>query len=130
MGPRWPVGDPHRGHGPGQELDGLRARQCRLPQGLLGVRFSRLLEELRIAHGDGSFGRRLAQLARIDLLAIDDLAIAPVTAPERNDLLELLDDRVGTRATLITSQLPVASWHEWLNDPPLADALLHRILPA
>jgi len=95
---------------------------------VLYLRAPRLLEELRVAHGDGSFGRRLAQLARIDLLAIDDFAIAPVTAPERNDLLELLDDRVGTRATLITSQLPVTSWHEWLNDPTLADAILDRIV--
>jgi len=95
---------------------------------VLYVRAPRLLEELRVAHGDGSFGRRLAQLARIDLLAIDDFAIAPVTAPERNDLLELLDDRVGTRATLITSQLPVTAWHEWLNDPTLADAILDRIV--
>lgn len=95
---------------------------------VLYVRAPRLLEELRVAHGDGSFGRRLTQLARIDLLAIDDFAIAPVSAPERNDLLELLDDRVGTRATLITSQLPVASWHDWLNDPTLADAILDRIV--
>jgi hypothetical protein len=66
----------------------------------------------------------LAQLARIDLLAIDDFAIAPITAAERNDLLELLDDRVGTRATLTTSQFPVMAWQEWLNDPTLADAIL------
>lgn len=97
---------------------------------VLYVRASRLLEELQVAHGDGSFGRRLAQLARIDLLAIDDLAIAAITAGERNDLLELLDDRVGTRATLITSQLPVSAWHEWLNDPTLADAILDRIVHA
>ena len=95
---------------------------------VLYVRAPRLLEELRVAHGDGSFARRLTQLARIDLLAIDDFAIAPVTAGERNDLLELLDDRVGTRATLITSQLPVTAWHEWLNDPTLADAILDRIV--
>lgn len=95
---------------------------------VLYVRAPRLLEELRIAHGDGSFGRRLAQLARIDLLALDDFAIAPITPPERNDLLELLDDRVGTRATLITSQLPVAAWHEWLDDPTLADAILDRVV--
>lgn len=95
---------------------------------VLYMRAPRLLEELRVAHGDGSFGRRLAQLARIDLLAIDDFAIAPITAAERNDLLELLDDRVGTRATLITSQLPVAAWHEWLDDPTLADAILDRIV--
>jgi DNA replication protein DnaC len=97
---------------------------------VLYVRAPRLLEELRVAHGDGSFGRRLAQLARIDLLAIDDFAIAPITASERNDLLELLDDRVGARATLITSQLPVTAWHEWLNDPTLADAILDRIVHA
>jgi len=95
---------------------------------VLYVRAPRLLEELRVAHGDGSFARRLAQLARIDLLAIDDFAIAPVTAAERNDLLELLDDRVGTRATLLTSQLPVAAWHDWLADPTLADAILDRIV--
>ncbi|MBE7417374.1 MAG: ATP-binding protein [Ideonella sp.] len=97
---------------------------------VLYLRAPRMLEELRVAHGDGSFARRLAQLARIDLLAIDDFAIAPITAAERNDLLELLDDRVGTRATLITSQLPVTTWHEWLNDPTLADAILDRIVHA
>ncbi len=94
----------------------------------LYLRAPRLLEELRIAHGDGTFSRRLAQLARIDLLALDDFAIAPITPSERNDLLELLDDRVGTRSTLITSQLPVSGWHEWLNDPTLADAILDRIV--
>jgi DNA replication protein DnaC len=97
---------------------------------VLYTRAPRLLEELRVAHGDGSFARRLAQLARIDLLALDDFAIAPITAAERNDLLELLDDRVGTRATLITSQLPVTAWHEWLDDPTLADAILDRIVHA
>jgi DNA replication protein DnaC len=95
---------------------------------VLYARAPRLLEELRIAHGDGTFNRRLAQLARIDLLALDDFAIAPIAAAERNDLLELLDDRVGTRSTLITSQLPVSGWHEWLNDPTLADAILDRIV--
>ena len=95
---------------------------------VLYTRAPRLLEELRVAHGDGSFSRRLAQLARIDLLVIDDFAIAPITAADRNDLLELLDDRVGSRSTLITSQLPVSAWHEWLDDPTLADAILDRIV--
>lgn len=97
---------------------------------VLYARAPRLLEELRIAHGDGSFPRRLAQLARVDLLVIDDFAIAPIAATERSDLLELLDDRVGTRASLITSQLPVSAWHEWLTDPTLADAILDRIVHA
>jgi len=97
---------------------------------VLYARAPRLLEELRIAHGDGSFPKRLAQLSRLDLLVIDDFAIAPIAATERSDLLELLDDRVGTRATLITSQLPVSAWHEWLTDPTLADAILDRIVHA
>lgn len=97
---------------------------------VLYTRAPRLLEELRIAHGDGSFPKRLAQLSRLDLLVIDDFAIAPIAATERSDLLELLDDRVGTRATLITSQLPLSAWHEWLTDPTLADAILDRIVHA
>ena len=87
-----------------------------------------LLEELRIAHGDGSFGKRLATLAKTDLLILDDWGLAPLNQAERNDLLEILDDRVGTRATAITSQLAVEHWHAYLNDPTLADAILDRVL--
>jgi DNA replication protein DnaC len=108
----------------------LAQQAARLGFTVLYARAPRLLEELRVAHGDGSFGRRLTQLARIDLLALDDFAIAPITPGERNDLLELLDDRVGSRATLITSQLPVNAWHAWLDDPTLADAILDRIVHA
>lgn len=67
---------------------------------VLYTRAARLFDELQVAHGDGSFIRRLAALARLDLLVIDDFAISPMGAPERNDLLEVLDDRVGTRSTL------------------------------
>ena len=87
-------------------------------------------DELRIAHGDGSFGTRLASLAKTDLLILDDWALAPLNQAERNDLLEVLDERVGTRATVITSQLPVEHWHGYLNDPTLADAMLDRVLHA
>ena len=95
---------------------------------VLYVRAARLFDELQVAHGDGSFARRLIQLARLDLLVIDDFAISPMGAPERNDLLELLDDRIGTRSTLITSQLPIKAWHTYLNDPTLADAILDRVV--
>lgn len=95
---------------------------------VLYTRTTRLLQELRVAHGDGSFGRRLAQLARIDVLVLDDFAGAPMDASERTDLLELLDDRVGAKATLITSQLAVNAWHAWLDDPTVADAILDRIV--
>jgi DNA replication protein DnaC len=106
----------------------LGQQAARLGFSVLDARAPRLLEELHVAHGDGSFARRLAQLAKLDLLILDDFAIAPIAVHERNDLLELLDDRVGSRATLITSQLPVTAWHAWLDEPTLADAILDRIV--
>ncbi len=95
---------------------------------VLYTRAARLFDELQVAHGDGSYARRMAQLAKLDLILIDDFAISPIGAAERNDLLELLDDRVGNRSTLITSQLPVRSWHAYLDAPTLADAILDRIV--
>ncbi|MGV1018021.1 MAG: IS21-like element helper ATPase IstB [Fluviibacter phosphoraccumulans] len=103
---------------------------CRQGLSVLYVRTPRLFEELRIAHGDGSFGKRLAALAKTDLLILDDWGLAPLSQSDRNDLLEVLDDRVGTRSTLITSQLPAEHWHAYLNDPTLADAILDRIMHA
>ena len=106
----------------------LGQQAARLGFSVLYARAPRLLEELHVAHGDGSFGRRLAQLAKLDMLILDDFAIAPIAAHERNDLLELLDDRVGSRSTIITSQLPATAWHAWLDEPTLADAILDRIV--
>ena len=103
---------------------------CRQGLSVVYVRTPRLFVELRSAHGDGSFGKRLAILAKTDLLILDDWGLAPLNQSERNDLLEVLDDRVGTRSTLITSQLPPAHWHAYLNDPTLADAILDRVLHA
>lgn len=101
---------------------------CRQGLSVLYVRLPRLFEELRIAHGDGTFGKRLSALAKTDLLLVDDWGLAPPTAAQRADLLEVLDDRVGMRSTLITSQLPVMHWHEYLGEPTLADAILDRIV--
>ena len=92
------------------------------------LRTSRLFEELRMAHGDGSFGRRLIQLAKTDVLILDDWGLSPLDQSARTDLLEVIDDRVGTRSTLITSQLPTEHWHAYLNDPTLADAILDRLI--
>ena len=92
------------------------------------IRTPRLFEELRIAHGDGSFGRRLIQIAKTDVLILDDWGLSPLDQSARTDLLELVDDRVGTRSTIITSQLPVDHWHAYLNDPTLADAILDRLI--
>lgn len=106
----------------------LAQQACRQGFSVLYVRLPRLFEELRIAHGDGSFTRKLAALARTDVLLLDDWGVNPLTQPERSDLLEILDDRVATRSTIITSQLPVEHWHEYLADPTLADAILDRIV--
>lgn len=91
-------------------------------------RASRLFETLTIAHGDGSFGKLLSQLAKTELLIIDDWGLQMLTQTQRNDLLEIMEDRHGHSATLITSQLPIPHWHEAIGDPTLADAILDRLL--
>lgn len=106
----------------------LARQAARCGFSVLYARTHRLLQELRVAHGEGTFTRRLAALARIDVLVLDDFAGAPIEPGERTDLLELLDDRVGTKATLITSQLAVNKWHAWLDEPTIADAILDRIV--
>ncbi len=103
---------------------------CRQGLSVVYARTPRLFEERRMAHGDGSFGKRLSALAKTDLPIIDDGAIAPLNQAERNDLLAVIDDRVGTRSTLMTRPLPPEHGHAYLNDPTLADAILDRVLHA
>ncbi len=106
----------------------LGNQACRQGLTVRYERAARLLEGLRIARGDGSYGKKLLHLAKIDLLILDDFGLKSLQQSERHDLLEIIEDRYGLRSTLTTSQLPVASWHEYLNDPTLADALLDRLL--
>jgi DNA replication protein DnaC len=98
---------------------GYTARYERLP---------RLLEELTIARADGRFITLMATLAKVEVLVLDDWGLAMLDDERRRDLLELLDERYQTRSTIITSQLPVAHWHEALGDPTLADAILDRLV--
>lgn len=81
-----------------------------------------------MARGDGSYPKLLRQLARVELLILDDFGLKPLTQTERHDLLEVIEDRHGVHSTLLTSQLPVRAWHEYLNEPTVADALLDRLL--
>ena len=83
---------------------------------------------MRLARADGTFARLLGRVAKIDVLVLDDFAIAPLTDGERRDLLEILEDRHGTRSTIITSQLPPKEWHDYLADPTLADAICDRLV--
>lgn len=106
----------------------LGNQACRQGHSTLYIRTPRLLEQLRIAHGDGSFGRTLQQLAKVDVLILDDWGLAPLEENGRHDLLEVIDDRATNRSTILTSQLPVDHWHAWINDPTVADALLDRLV--
>lgn len=98
---------------------GLSVRYFRLP---------RLFEQIRIAHGDGSYPRLMNQLARTDLLILDDWAIQKMVAAQRNDLMEIIEERHGLKSTLIASQLPVDHWHDYIGEATLADAILDRLL--
>lgn len=99
---------------------GFTVRYARLPR-LLG-------EELVRARADGSYGKLLQHLARTDLLILDDWGLAPLGDRERRDLLEVVEDRAGRRATLVTSQVPVEHWHELVGDATFGDAILDRLV--
>lgn len=88
----------------------------------------KLFRDLAIARADGSLGRLLETIARTDVLAVDDFAMAPLTELERRDFLEICDDRYGRRSTILTSQLPVTSWHQQIGDPTVADSILDRLV--
>lgn len=106
----------------------LATQACRHGYSVRYFRTSRLLEELSIAHGDGRFAKLIGQLARTDLLVLDDWGLEKMTLGQRNDVLELMEDRHGSRSTLITSQLPVKNWHDAIGDATLADAILDRLV--
>lgn len=91
-------------------------------------RAARLLNDLTLARGDGSFRKLLAQLAKTDVLLIDDWGLEGLTQNQRTDLLEIMDDRHGAASTIITSQIPLTHWHQVIGDPTLADAILDRLL--
>lgn len=91
-------------------------------------RASRLFEMLTLGHGDGTYLKLINQLAKTDLLIIDDWGLEQLTQSQRNDLLEIMEDRHGSKSTLITSQLPTTKWHAFIADPTLADAILDRLL--
>jgi len=94
----------------------------------LYLRASRMLDELALARLDGRFGRLTASWARIDVLLIDDFLLRPLSADQAADVLEVIEDRAGLRSVIITSQLPIAMWHEAMGEPTVADAVLDRVL--
>jgi DNA replication protein DnaC len=101
---------------------------CRRGYSAIYQRVPRLQEELRIRHGSGAFGKWLIQLAKTDVLVLDDWGMGAIDSTTRSDLLEIIDDRAANKATIITSQLPVEHWHAWIGDATIADAILDRIM--
>lgn len=101
---------------------------CRQGHSVQYLRVPRLAEELRILHASGEFRRWLTQLAKTDVVILDDWATGSIDAATRADLLEIIDDRASVRATIITHQLPIEHWHGWIGDATVADAMLDRLL--
>jgi len=131
---RW-IGDRHNvlitgptGVGKSYLACALGQKACREGFRTLYFRLSRLQEDLQIARGDGRFGKILASLAKVDLLILDDWGLTPWDDPGRRNILEILEDRHQLRSTIVSSQMPVAAWHEMTGDPPLADAILARLV--
>src|SRR6266704_5875055 len=106
----------------------LAQQACRKGYRAIYRRATRLTDELTLARADGTYAQLLARFARADVLVIDDWGLAPVKDQERRDLLEVMEDRYGTRSTIMTSQLPTTKWHDYLGDPTMADAICDRLL--
>jgi hypothetical protein len=106
----------------------LGQHACRQGYRAIYRRLPRFFQELALARADGSYSTVLARLARVDVLILDDWGLAAVTDVQRQDLLEVMEDRDASRSTVITSQLPRDQWHAYLGDPTIADAVLDRLV--
>ncbi len=103
-------------------------RACRSGFVAAYTRMPRLLHDLAVGRGDGSYTRLLTRLGKLDLLAIDDWLLAPLRDSERRDLIEVTEERSERSSTLIASQLPISDWHGAIGDPNQADAICDRLL--
>ncbi|OLF82571.1 AAA family ATPase [Marinobacter sp. C18] len=106
----------------------LAHKACREGYTAQYVRLTRLMRELTIAKGDGQYSKLLTNLAKVDVLILDDWGLMKLSAENRRDLLEVLEDRHGRRSTIATSQLPIEEWHGVIGDATLADAILDRLV--
>jgi DNA replication protein DnaC len=106
----------------------LAQKACREGYTVAYARTGRLLGELATARAEGTYARRLLALSRLDLLVLDDFAMAPLSEMQRRDLFEILDDRYDRHSTLVAAQVPQEHWHESIGDPTLADAILDRLV--
>jgi DNA replication protein DnaC len=106
----------------------LGHKACRDNHSVLYQRVPKLFADLAMARGDGRYGRQFRALGSVRVLILDDWGLEPLTPEGRHDLLEILEERYGRRSTVITSQLPVETWHQVIGNPTYADAILDRLL--
>ena len=106
----------------------LAHKACREGYSSYYVKLTRLFQDLDMGRADGRYAKMMRQFAKADVMIMDEWGLAVLTDQNRRDLLEILDDRYNMRATIITSQLPISSWHEAIGDPTLADAILDRVV--
>jgi len=106
----------------------LANRACRMSYSAFYIRIPQLFQELSLARGDGSYPNLMKKLTKAKVLILDDIGLAPMTAPERRDLLEVVEDRHGLASTIVATQLPIEIWHENIRDPTIADAILDRLV--
>jgi DNA replication protein DnaC len=106
----------------------LAHKACRDGYLVLYARATALFRDLAMARADGSLRNLLSRLSRVDVLVVDDWAMAPLAENERRDFWEICEERYQTRSTILTSQVPVASWHEQIGDATVADGILDRLV--
>lgn len=106
----------------------LAQKACRDGYSVFYARAQAMFRDLGLARADGSLRHLLARLGRIDVMVIDDWAMAPMTETERRDFWEICEERYQRRSTILTSQLPISRWHEQIGDPTLADGILDRLV--
>jgi DNA replication protein DnaC len=106
----------------------LAQKACREGYTAAYQRLPRLFQELPLAKGDGSYNKLLTRLGKTDVLLLDDWGLEKLTAEQRRDLLEILENRHGLRSTIVTSQPPLDQWHASIGDSTLADAIRDRLV--
>jgi DNA replication protein DnaC len=106
----------------------LANRACRMGYSAFYIRIPKLFQDLAIGKADGSYTKIMNKLSKSKVLVLDDLGLAPMSAQERRDLLEVIEDRHQLTSTIVAAQLPIELWHENIRDPTIADAILDRLV--
>ena len=106
----------------------LAQKACRDGHTAFYQRIPRLLHDIAVARHDGRYHKLMAQLAKCEVLVLDDLLIVPLSRDDQRELLEIVEERYDRKATIVTSQLPIKAWHDAMQDPTLADAILDRLV--